>query len=135
MSATNCALTPDWVAGRVVLADVRNPIENHGSRGKTRPVVIVRREGSSVVVMGLTTNSTYQSGVPRVPVPNPTAAGLHGRGYLWGDRLTRVCVLDLVRPIGWVDRDLAEAIADLAELVPQDRAALRSASTPLLESA
>jgi len=105
-----------WQPGMLVLAWVRNPLENALSTGKIRPVVLVEREGGHWRVMGLTTRSRYSSGQNRVAVPAPARVGLNGPGYLWGDRLTRVCALDLERPIGWCDPLLAEAIADLARL-------------------
>ena len=112
--------------GEVVLAVVGNPIENPGCLGKVRPVVLVRREGASWHVMGLTTQARYKTtGAPRRPVPNPARVGLLGEGFLWAERLTGICVLNLQRHLGWADTDLAEAIIEQAQLGTRDAAALR----------
>lgn len=113
--------------GEVVLATVSNPLENPEARCKLRPVVLVRRDGSRWHVMGLTTRTTYRNGMGRTPIPNPRAVGLERSGYLWGDKLTAIYVVDLDRHLGWVDADLAVAIIVQARLNPADRGALFSA--------
>lgn len=118
-------------AGEVVTASVRNPLENPASRGKDRPVVLVQRDGGQWMVMGLTTKATYADGSPRTPVPHPTAVGLNGPGYLWGEHLTRISVLDLRRHLGWVDAALAATLILQARLHPDRAAALvRSLDRP-----
>lgn len=112
--------------GEVVLATVSNPLENPQARGKLRPVVLVRRDGSRWHVMGLTTSATYQNGKGRTRIPNPRAVGLERPGYLWGDKLTAIYVLDLDRHLGWADIDLAVAIIVQAGLSSADRGALFS---------
>jgi hypothetical protein len=114
--------------GEVVTAAVGNPLENPSCMGKARPVVLVRREGALWHVMGLTTKSHYANGSPRTAVPNPAAVGLHSRGYLWGERLTRVSVLDIDGHIGWVDRELADLITVQASLSPSDAPRLMGAT-------
>lgn len=114
--------------GDVVLAGVRNPIENRNSKGKYRPFVLVRRVDGHWRGMGLTTNSHYASGAPRVAIPEPLEVGLHGPGFLWGDHLTNVCALDIDRAIGKVTPALAEAVVLLAGLYGADAAALRAAA-------
>lgn len=116
--------------GDIVVADVRNPIENPASKGKRRPFVLVSRVDGHWLGMGLTTNPRYAGGAPRVAVPNPTAVGLTGLGFLWGDRLTNVSVLDIDRVIGRVEPSLAEAVIALARLGCADAAALRAAAGP-----
>lgn len=116
--------------GDIVLASVRNPIENRNSKGKTRPFVLVRRHEGHWSGMGLTTNPRYANGVPRVAIPDPTAVGLHRPGFLWGDRLTNVCVLDIQAIISVVDPALAESVISLAGLGTADAAALREAAQP-----
>jgi len=117
-----------YCAGDVVLADVRNPIENLNSKGKTRPFVLVCRIDGHWSGMGLTTRSHYATGVARVAIPDPEAAGLRGPGFLWGDRLTNVSALDVHRVIGCVTQPLAEAVIDLAGLSDADSEALRKAA-------
>ena len=112
------------VPGELVTASISNPLENAASRGKVRPVVLVRRDGGAWLVAGLTTSALYRTGGARTPVPNPTAVGLRGPGYLWGAKLTRVCALDIDRHIGWVDAALAAVIIRQACLRPDDAAAL-----------
>lgn len=115
-------------AGDIVVAGVRNPIENRNSKGKNRPFVLVRRVDGHWCGMGLTTSSHYANGAPRVAIPDPAAAGLRGPGFLWGDRLTNVSVLDIHVVIGNVDPSLAEAVISLAGLGSMDAAALRRAA-------
>jgi hypothetical protein len=78
--------------------------------------------------MGLTTNPRYRDGVERVAIPDPHAVGLRGRGWLWGDRLANVSVLDIGPRIGQVDVAMAEAIIALAHLDGTDAVALRRAA-------
>jgi hypothetical protein len=110
--------------GEVVLARVSNPLENARAEGKVRPVVLIRRDGCRWWVMGLTTLQRYASGQPRTPVPNPLSVGLARRGYLWGDRLTGISVMDVDRHLGWVDAALAAAVIVQARLGAHDAAAL-----------
>lgn len=117
-----------WQVGMVVLASVSNPLENPQCTGKIRPVVLVERVCGHWRVMGLTSNPRYRTGLARVAVPQPAHVGLHGRGYLWGRNLTSVCVLDLDRPIGWCDLQLAEAVSDLADLPRSLRNGLEAAA-------
>jgi hypothetical protein len=114
--------------GDIVVASVRNPLENHLSAGKNRPFLLVDRTGGSWRGMGLTTNSRYASGAPRVAIPYPFAVGLRGPGFLWGDRLTNVSVLDITKAIGRADIALAEAVIDLAQLDEQAAFELRHAT-------
>lgn len=118
--------------GCIVWCKVMNPNEDHRSRGKCRPVVLVAREGGHWVVMGLTTNSTYSDGSPRVAIPAPSQVGLRP-GFLWGSRLTRVCALDVYDEIGVCHASLAEAIIALAHLRGHWAQGLRlAASAPSL---
>lgn len=118
----------NYRTGDIVVADVRNPIENHASKGKPRPFVLVCRIDGHWRGMGLTTNPKYSNGTPRTAVPDPGAAGLTGPGFLWGNQLTNVSVLDLHRIIGIVEPRLAEAVIRLAALDGADAAALRRAA-------
>lgn len=120
MSATTSWQPAQDEPGELVTAAVTNPLENPGATGKVRPVILVRRQASRWHVMGLTSRSTYRNGQPRTPVPNPAAVGLRGPGYLWGQRLTAISVLDVYRHLGWVDTDLAEVLMAQANLCPDD---------------
>lgn len=117
-----------YQCGDIVLAGVMNPLQNPSTRGKFRPVVLVYREHGHWSVMGLTTLSAYADGAARTAVPDSTSVGLRGPGYLWGDRLTNVSVLDLDRRIGGVDSPLAEAIIESAKLSADDADELRGAA-------
>lgn len=110
--------------GELVVAAVYNPLESPSSRGKNRPVVLVRRDGARWHVMGLTTNAQHRDGTPRRAVPHPHANGLNAPGYLWSRQLTGVSVLDIGQHIGWVDPSLAATIVRHAHLGPHDAAAL-----------
>lgn len=102
--------------GEVVLGTVINGIENPRAKGKPRPVVLVSNRGSLWRGAGLTTLNAYRDGNPRVAVPNPREVGLNGPGFLWGENLVGLCVLDIERHLGWVDLELAQLIARLAHL-------------------
>lgn len=115
-------------AGDIVVAAIRNPFENSNSKGKNRPFVLVRRVDGHWLGMGLTTSSRYASGAPRLAIPDPAAAGLRGPGFLWGDRLTSVSVLDMQCAIGTVTPSLADAVISLAGLGGADSESLREAS-------
>lgn len=121
--------------GDIVVADVRNPIENPGSRGKRRPFLLVRRVDGHWQGMGFTTRPSYASGAPRVAIPDPKTVGLTSSGFLWGDRLTSVSVLDIHQVIGQVNPSLAEAVIGLARLSCADAAALRTAARPSANAA
>lgn len=115
-------------AGDLVIADVRNPFENPHSKGKLRPFVLVYRVDGHWCGMGLTTNPRHHSGAPRVAVPQPAAVGLRRDGFLWGDRLTSVSVLDIGHVIGRVDLPLVDAVSSLAGLEGETLTQLRRAA-------
>lgn len=117
-------------SGDVVWASVRNPLQNSKSVGKFRPFLLVRRTDGHWAGMGLTTNPRFKNGDRRVAIPNPDAVGLLGPGFLWGDRLTDVSVLDLGAVIGRVDRTLSEIVIRAARLSGNEAAALRAAAGP-----
>jgi hypothetical protein len=104
---------PHHAVGEVVLADVRNPYENHGCGGKPRPGTLVARSRSGWLLMGHTSKRKYRDGTPRTPIPNPRAVGLNAPGFCWADHLTYVPSSDIHDHIGWVDRELADTIIDL----------------------
>jgi hypothetical protein len=117
-----------YAPGQVVMVCLANALERPGARGKWRPAVLIRRDGGSWAVMGLTTSSRYRDGNPRTPIPNPAAVGLRGPGYIWGCRTARISVLDLGRQIGWVDLEFAEEVVSMAHLVGDDASALLAAA-------
>lgn len=112
-------LTTPYAPGAVVLARVMNPLQHAASRGKVRPVCLVRRDGGRWQVVGLTSRRTYATGCPRTPVPNPALVGLRGPGFLWG-RATWISALDLYEQIGWVDPQLASLMTLVGGLTPDD---------------
>ena len=131
----NRYVTAHGIPGEVVTASVSNPLENPNSRGKIRPVILVRRDGGRWWVMGLTTNPAYANGRARTPVRRPYDVGLNAPGYLWGDRLTALSVLDIERHLGWVDAALAADVILQAALPPRDAAALVLAAGGLTDAA
>lgn len=124
------AWLPVQEPGELVIAQVHGLRSYRGTDGKARPVVLVRRENGYWQCMLLTTNATYRDGTPRIPVPDCRAVGLSGPGYLWGNRLRRVSVLDLRLHVGWVDPLLAAAVIVQARLKPEDAAAVVRAVDP-----
>jgi hypothetical protein len=114
--------------GELVWARVMNPFENRSSTGKPRPVVLVERTGGHWRTMGLTTNPTHRDGSPRHRVPNWKPVGLPGPGFIWGDRLTNVSVIDVEDHIGWADDALVEAVIDLAGLYGRFASGLRDSA-------
>jgi hypothetical protein len=117
-----------WRTGDVVIINLLNALENRRTSGKRRPAVLIRRENGHWATMGLTTNSRYQDGTARIPIPDPQAMGLRSSGWLWGDRLANISVLDIETRIGQVDEAMAEAIVELARLHDDDARALRIAA-------
>lgn len=114
---TNTTDTRDWhQAGELVWVNLINASENRHAKGKLRPAVLIGRDGTQWLVMGLTTSRAYQTGSPRVAVPDPAKVGLRGPGYLWGRRLCRIAPVDVGDHIGWVDSALVREIAALAPL-------------------
>ena len=116
----------EQIPGEVVMAKVRNPVEDPGSTGKWRPFVLVRRQGGTWAGIGLTTKSHYHDGNPRRAVPQPRWVGLRGPGYLWGENLVKVSAIDIGEHIGWVHPELVDLIEEQVRLNAADRAALRS---------
>jgi len=106
--------------GEVVTASVMNPHENQGSRGKSRPVILVREVGGHFEVMGLTTSPSYANDEPRTPVPDPAAIGLAPPSFFWGNRLTRVSRIDILNHVGWIDHASIEAIRTLGIRMPKE---------------
>jgi hypothetical protein len=100
----------DQRPGEVVWANCFHPFEDPRSAGKPRPMILVRREGGQWMAMGLTTKRTYRLGRPRTPIPDPAALGLTAQVFLWGHRLTRICVLDVRAHIGWATEEVQELI-------------------------
>jgi len=116
--------TPEVASGELVYASCLNSLEYRASRGKSRPMVILRRDGGQVRAVGLTTLSKFRDGTPRLPIPNPAAQGLRGPGYLWGERVTWIAVIDIENHLGWADLALVATIENYMRLTPSDRAAL-----------
>ncbi|MBM4010094.1 MAG: hypothetical protein FJ286_01755 [Planctomycetes bacterium] len=78
---------------------------------------------------GLTSQEFYRSSSGRRrAIPNPGRCGLHGKGFLWGQRPGRISRLDLRKHIGWVDEDLVNAIAATMHVSPDVVARLRQAT-------
>lgn len=94
--------------------NIRNPLEDAQAVGKLRPAVMISEEADRWRVMGLTTKSTYEDGLPRIRVPDHQAVGLNGPGFLWGHRVTRVNAEDIGIYIGRANCGLLNAILQLA---------------------
>lgn len=92
----------DLAPGRVAIGTVR-ALREGKLGGKRRPVVLVsHRSTSSWAVMGLTSKSTYGTGVPRIALRDWQAAGLLGPCFLWGGRLAILPLDDIHKPCGWI---------------------------------
>ena len=100
--------------GQLRLASVMNPVEDPTASGKQRPTLLVSDHGLWWRVMGLTTKRHYADGSSRTSIPDPLAVGLHGPGYLWGDRLTRIRTSDIGIHIGFADRQLIDTLIQTA---------------------
>lgn len=115
--------------GMIAWADVRNPFENPGCGGKLRPCVVVERRGGHVLIIGMTTDTHFRSGLPRVAVPGQSRLGLARRdGYLWADHLTRVSALDVDDPVGWITPELADVVDEHVTVTSAQIEALRQAA-------
>jgi hypothetical protein len=102
--------------GELVWGRIFNGIENKNSRGKWRPVVILKPGDREHRVIGLTRQGIYKTtNEPRVPIPNPTACGLSGRGFIWSPKPSWCLRFDLGDHIGWADNELAAVIASMAD--------------------
>lgn len=112
--------------GELAWVSIFNSLENRAATGKFRPALLVARDGGTWATMGLTTNPIYRDGTARIAIPNPTAVGLRGPGFLWGDRLTPVSPIDVGDHIGWADAALVEAVIRLAALGGAWAAGLRA---------
>lgn len=77
--------------GTVVLARITNGREDPLTRGKWRPAVFAdwASADGSCRLWGLTTKSTFATGVPRDPATGLELVGLDP-GYLWGPRIAHV---------------------------------------------
>lgn len=116
---------PPYSGGDVVIANLFNGIENPGSTGKPRPLVLLRTKGASWRAIGLTSRARYgTSGEARIAVPNPGAVGLWGPGYVFSPRPCWVNQIDIDRVIGHVDTPLAEVLLEFCLLDDHDRNAL-----------
>jgi hypothetical protein len=96
----------DLAPGRVALGVVR-AIHEGRTEGKSRPIVLVsqredRGGDPAWAVMGLTSKSTYGTGLPRIALHDWQVAGLYGPGFLWGGRLAILPSHDIHRAIGWI---------------------------------
>lgn len=102
--------------GDIVIADIRNGIENPQAKGKGRPALIVGRKGGSYLALGFTTKDSYRNGEKRVRCPGHREMGLRGnRSFIWSFRLSRVSGLDVSHKIGRVNDKLLELIATNAK--------------------
>jgi hypothetical protein len=117
-----------YAPGEVILMNFYNALEDRNSRGKVRPAVLVERQGGQWLAVGLTTKSTYANGAPRTPVPNYQSVGLKGPGFLWTGKLDHVSALDIVAHLGWIDRDLIEAIGSVGYLSEEHHRELEAAA-------
>ena len=100
--------------GQIRWCNVRNPLENCQASGKWRPALLVSEELTKWRIMGFTTNSVYESGLPRVEIPNHRVVGLDKPGYLWGHKLTRIDTSDIGDFIGEADVELLKAVLAIA---------------------
>lgn len=132
MTLTESNLRPPadapYAPGEVILMNFYNALENRHSTGKVRPAVLVERHDGHWLAVGLTTRSSYANGDARTPVPNHQAVGLKGPGYIWTGRPDHVSALDIVAHLGWVDRDLIEAIYSTGYLSEEQRRELEAAA-------
>lgn len=104
--------SPYYQPGDIVVADLRNGIQNPQARGKSRPALIVGRRGGSYLVLGFTTNDHYANGERRVVCPGHRDMGMWGRrSFLWSFRLSRVSGLDVSHQIGRANEGLLRLIA------------------------
>lgn len=120
----------DFQPGDVVLASIKNPIEDSTSEGKPRPVVLISRDGTKHwLVAGLTSQSHYKStGRARVRIFASHRNGLDGDGYLWSANLTRIPRHDINEFKGVIDEHLAEAICNNTNVTTAQATQLRAAT-------
>ena len=97
--------------GEVVLARLGNYLEERDTcRPKVRPCIILRSGDCQHLCTGLTTRPEYKtSGDARPRLPRCPTAGLHtSPSFLWSDRPSFICRLDVIKHLGWVDHELVD---------------------------
>ena len=120
----------DFQPGDVVLANIKNPIEDSTCQGKPRPVVLITQDGAKHwLVAGLTSKSHYKStGRARVRIFASHRNGLHGHGYLWSPKFTKIPRHDIKEFKGVIDEHLAEAICNNTNISTAQATQLRAAA-------
>lgn len=94
---------PLFAPGMTVIASVGNPLENAYCTGKFRPAVLVERVDGHWLLMGLTSKSTYDNGLPRVAVPIPIASGSEGPGICGATSSPgSTFSTSVTRSVGWI---------------------------------
>lgn len=100
--------------GEVVLAKLGNYLEERDTcRPKLRPCIILRSGECQHVCTGLTTRPQYKTSGdtrPRLP-PCPTTGLREVASFLWSDRPSFICRLDVKKHLGWVDHELVDFLA------------------------
>lgn len=98
--------------GDIVIADIRNGIENPYATGKARPALILCRRGGGYLVMGFTTKDTYADGAKRLVCPAHREMGMWGyRSFIWSLKPARVAGIDVSHKVGRVNDKLLKLIA------------------------
>lgn len=119
----------EHAVGELVLGTFGNFLENPNADRKPRPLVVLDPGNCQHLVAGLTSQEFYRSsGGRRRAIPNPARCGLHGKGFLWGQRPGRISRLDIRKHIGWVDEDLVDVIATTMHVSTDVIARLRQAA-------
>jgi hypothetical protein len=114
---------PRFEPGELVVARIRHPSRpDGGDEGKFRPGVLIDRLfNHEWRVMGLTTNSAYENGEPRLVVPQQANETIGpGKSWLWGPNPPSIRPQDIVEHIGWANNDLIDLIAKLMHLTNWD---------------
>jgi hypothetical protein len=89
--------------GEVITGVIRNGIENRRALGKLRPVIVVDASNPGcLIVIGLTSKGTTQSGALRVEMVDKADWGWRGRSFVFGRRLTRLSRIDVGDHVGWI---------------------------------
>jgi len=120
----------DFQPGDVVLANIKNPIEDTNSQGKPRPAVLLyQSDPKHWFVAGLTSQSHYKSTRnERIRVYASPRNGLDGDGYLWSPKFTKIPRYDIKEFKGVVDEHLAEVLCKNTNITAPTAARLRAAA-------
>lgn len=103
---------PFHATGEVAIVKFANYLENGMQcRQKERPAIILASGSPQHFICGLTSKPVCKmTGAARVELPEARALGLDNgkRSFIWSPHVARLCRIDVLQHVGWVDLDTVE---------------------------